>query len=292
MEFREEDEAQYKYRSLKKLVGKIEAAEKYNLCPYAKSTVRRHKICRSIWNGLIQKVSHSSVIVAVLLLSFKATTARTYAYTIRSLYPQETAGRMWKEALIKVCHMAACEEVSSATPATQHDMLKLLRAAQSQKEKATLLIMWLTASRFGDINCMKLTKIEKDGHSVKILVRLPIWKSDRSGKQLAAKAFAVPKKWAPHIRDAIEKPLKYSTILNIAKTASLTAHSIRKGATQFLSEKKWCEKDILTLTQHSTCWAPLQARLYMKHCHFTRTEARTQLKLSQELLDGLGSAQL
>ncbi len=74
------------------------------------------------------------------------------------------------------------------------------------------------------------------------------------------------------------------SLLNIAKTTSLInlAHSIRKGATKFLWEKKRCEN----------MPAPLQVRPYLKHCHFRRTDARSQQKLSQELFDGLRSVRI
>ena len=61
--------------------------------------------------------------------------------------------------------------------------------------------------------------------------------------------------------------------------------SVRKGSMECLSKRNVIEDDILILTQHSTPNQPIQARLYLKNAHFTRTEARIQLFLSSVLLN-------
>ena len=87
----------------------------------------------------------------------------------------------------------------------------------------------------------------------------------------------------------LKKPPTYRTMLNHIKAIhpDLSVHSIRKGSMHFLSEKGVSEDDILTLTQHASRNAPLQARRYLNNAFSTKTEARKQLQLSMMLNEAI-----
>lgn len=283
------DVKEYQYKTIPSLMENLRAVLNLRVIPspYSKSTLYRQRICREIWMNIMPQIRHPTQLMMCFLKTYAATTSKTYAYTLKGMYPQETSTPEWREAFKFVCKAAAEEETEQAPPATRDQMRRLLQTAPTVGLKLTLMLMWISCSRYGDIDAMRLTpEWRRDGCFMKMHVRLPLWKSDPYGTKYASKVFVVPGKLATCIPELIVSPPPYHQVYRFIKSQfpELTVHSIRVGSMMWLSEAGFEDHDILTMTQHATPDAPTQVRLYLRKAYFTRSEAVAQARMSRALL--------
>lgn len=226
-----------------------------------------------------------------MFLTYKASTCVTYASTMAAMFPVALTDPLWKPSILFLQKESAKQETHQATPASTAQVRDLIKAVKKEIKVAILLI-WVTASRYGDIQHMVLKGKKVVGTWVKVNVALPVWKSDLKGQKFASKVFWWPSKLLPTLMKVLLNPPTYPTVYKAMRGVGLTVHSLRRGSMQRLAELGIAEEEILTLTQHSIEGAPIQARRYLNNVLFDRHEAEVQANLSRHLWEDLLQGQI
>lgn len=256
--------------------------------PYAESTRRRHRWCKRLWKHLRPQVSHPSKIITILSLHYVPSSTLTYARTMASLFPKETRNKLWKMTMEKVQQMDALQEKKQAKPLKLDQVIYLMEKSGNALLSAQFLLVWITLSRHGDVPRMKIRATKQiNAKMSKVSVRLPVFKSDRTGKRMASKAFPFPNTLMPALSHIIKKPIPSYRIIAFMNhhLPGFSLHSFRRGSMAFMSKVlKVPEKKIYLLSLHAQKDDPILARLYLNHLPFDTYESRQQQKLSHMML--------
>ena len=129
------------------------------LAPWSKSTMSRRRRVEQLW-GEFQKLSRGrlepGIWITSLLQGFESSTVYTYAMTLQGLHPQphtkpSMAGRHPRSC--GSCGVTTTPQ--QATIGTIEKLRDILTRARSSAAHLALLLMFLSASRFGDLHAMK-----------------------------------------------------------------------------------------------------------------------------------------
>lgn len=242
------------------------AVRRGELVASSKSTIDRRARVRKIFRLLRDHVSNAVEVLATIRATFKPTTAHTYAVTLASLYPVLRRDKEFAEGLIVLQRDVAIArmkgEVDTAVPIQPQQLIQTL-ARSSRIVRAYLLVMWLTASRYADVQRMYIqarwqpdrlglpAKVA-DAEIIVIRVGLPVWKSDRQGTRFFMKAFCWPRTMRlPSL--ATLKTISYDTVYDTLQSTSLelTGHSLRRGALEALTSMGTPAEEMILVTGHA-----------------------------------------
>ena len=139
-------------------------------------------MCRALWLHVRPLAKNAGHVIATLLQNYLPTSVLTFAYTIMGMFPQLKKSRSWADMLLHTQKEAAKQESAGAIPMSADQLKKVLKWSKNKDVRATCLLVWSTASRYGDIQHMKVAKTEKVNKTwSRIGVRLPVW--ERSGRR-------------------------------------------------------------------------------------------------------------
>ena len=246
--------------------------------PYVEGTYKRRARVRRIFD-LLKHVGPEGIISAMATV-YKASTALTYAQTMTAEIPGLKKHRAWGEALLWLMKHKAQEQTTQAIPITPIQMRELVTKAKTLELKAALTTMWVSASRYGDLEHFRVVQVWPRGNMCVVKAQLPVWKSDPTGRRHCSKVYILPSHFLNAFRNRI--PTYAQTLLTIKNTfPDLSCHSIRRGAITSLGHN-YTGEEIIALTQHTLPCEPIAIRLYTA-THTQTQENQTQLKLSTHL---------
>lgn len=227
---------------------------------FSKSTVCRREHAWDIASVATHLGGQPKHVMDYLVECFKPSTAFTYAITIQSLpeFAHFANDRIWKMRLNKELLPMKNREgsVKRAEPLSIEDVLKIRKSAPPHYELTVFL--WITASRYGDLQYMKwLAEVETPvGGLIAVVLCMKGSKGDPVGKRGDAKAVLIPKTWKMLIKGymtTLEKteeypqgelvprrkeiPSRYHIDKVLKTVGAFTPHSCRRGAVHTLVDQ-------------------------------------------------------
>ena len=205
--------------------------------PWGESTARRERTVRALltkWYRL-QKGAPAAVFMGLVQKNYAPTTVLGLLVTAQRMFPNIRNTYKWKELLLWLKQKAATHQTHQAKPATITEVSRM--RDQLPRPLATMTTMlFLTASRYADVQHMNLRKVWKTP-SGNLIIRLdlPMWKSDRFGKRFFSKTMDIPRFLSiQEIWAMLQCPPKYWTLLQAIKQISphLSVHSLRRRQSQ------------------------------------------------------------
>jgi hypothetical protein len=173
---------------------------------------------------------------------------------------------------------------SPATAAKPAQIRRVLKAVRHTNVYSTILVLWVSASRHGDLKTIVCRRWKQPGPAATVTYELQLgaFKSDRYGQRAVSKFIKLP----------LDVPLSrthrwasYREVLGAMKRASpsLSVHSIRRGAITTLSEAFQPEV-IARLTGHTPKADNASALYRYITKHPSHEIPRQQLEMSGSLL--------
>lgn len=209
-------------------------------------------------------------------------TALMYAHT---LLAQEPTLRPRLRRQVTELRVHAGRHPSRRASALTPSQARLaINLAPTARIKATIVLLWASASRHGDLRGMDMLEVEP------LTWRLSwrVQKSDRFGLRRIYKFLNLPEEVSQILRR--RKPFaSYRDInLTLKKVKPyLTAHSIRRGAATLLANLGYTFSDISALTGHTPTADPqLGVRRYVDPT-YQQPESRKQMRMASALLRSL-----
>ena len=176
------------------------------------------------------------------------------------------------------------DSVRRARPITPAEMA---RAARVPKIGDTVRLLWLSASRHGDLPAMSAITWNR-GEQTVIQLKFSGHKSDTFGVRAVSKWIPWPQQSAAKVVRNINsrRMASYRTVLKALKQVSpeLTVHSIRRGAALCLADRGWSMVDIQLITGHTPTQDPMLAVRRYVDASLAQPEAKKCLAMAQELL--------
>ena len=218
--------------------------------------------------------------------AFAPSTALNYALTAAARIPAVRQDPKTKEAILFLKKRAATATLKKAVPILPDQLSQAIDTA-SPRTANTILLMWLGAARHADLRAARLEKSFGKGKSKVACLRFGPWKSDPTGNRQATKALPTNSALLKMMRS--QDFASFNAVKNALRKVdhSLTVHSIRRGAIQFLADR-YSPLQIAALTQHA---AGQETSAVHKYTPPTMTGPlpTLQLQLASELWNALSS---
>lgn len=262
------------------------AAATWKVYPWGESTKKRELLVRALLRRwcLATQGPPAGAFILLVRKGYAPTTVLGLMMTAQRLLPSIRATQKWDHVVLWVRLKAAAHQPRKATPATPQNVAVLFEALPKRMAVATTFL-FITASRYGDLRHMFLTRTWRYGGKTIVRVDLPTFKSDRFGKRSFAKTIYVPTLLTlEDIRQLLQCPPEYWALLHAVKSIypQLSVHSFRRGAVTTLAQK-FQGQEILLLTGHSISCEAREIRRYTEPAPNT-TEAMAQEKMAQFLV--------
>eukprot|EP00760_Papus_ankaliazontas_P003611 PhM_4_TR11631/c3_g2_i4/m.6238 len=209
---------------------------------------------------------------------YAPTTALTKYRTLLALTRHKVTRQ--EEVIVKRWRQNAGQQgTKQAVPVTPNVLRKVLVGVPVVM-KQTVLLLWVSASRHGDL--ARMSSCEKVSEDTLRMV----WntqKSDRYGQRRITK-FVEWRSAAPKIFAS------YRNTLQSMKGNGCTVHSIRRGALTWLADQGYTNEQLMVLSGHTpSSDAQLGLRRYVCPSP-VQPEGRLQLKMSKQLSAVVGGA--
>lgn len=209
---------------------------------------------------------------AFLAANFAPSTAAVYAQTAIHLFPWLRP--LWRDSNDWLRQNAGRQRRRQATLATPSDIRRLVETLPSPMGSVVLLL-WTSASRFGDIQHMRIANTLRTSSTSIFQVAMDTHKSDRYGRRRLTKWLEVPRSLEPRIFEGVHSTMSYGSTLRALQRVqpNLTMHSFRRGAATLLASR-WEHSEISELTGHSTGMPTSSVFLYVEESHRQRRPSR------------------
>jgi hypothetical protein len=265
-----------------------EAIEMGPMKGFSDSTYSRRDRVMTLWDQFLERRRSNDPLVffRCLEIIYKPSTTLCYIQTWRNRLPHlvdervQDATEYFKKAKARATPMEV-----QATPATPMDVRKILSSKINLPTFITILVMWITMSRYADVTEMVIN--EKDmwqdspGWLIVCLL-IPCFKSDLHGKRHVHKFMKIPMHLLPALSMTLRSPPTYAQMYQVVKPFGLTLHSFRRGSVTQTIKAGYPAEHVIQLTAHSTLMDPKEIRRYADPSP-TSSLGKVQLGLSNEL---------
>jgi len=215
---------------------------------------------------------------------YAPSTAKHKMGTLFAMKPHLKTDRSLNELVEKIKRNAHQGTLRKAIPITTRQMRKLLRLA-SPKIARTAWILWLSASRYGDLAHLSVCKLENGV----VVMRWNFQKSDIYGKRRISKFLTVLTQQNVYAMTLQEGFCRYHELLNALKMVdpTLSTYSLRRGSATFLAELGFPMPTIGIMTAHTPSADPsINVRQYVD-VTANQPESLLQREMSKRLAEGL-----
>lgn len=265
----------------------VTRAQEAGLQAWAPSTVQRRKRALRLWREYEATSGDTQPHrwLLTLLQGLRVSTVLCYGLTLQGMIPSLRGNRLWADT-IRAIRKRRGQTTQVQAPVAPVNLLRHLFKLPPSPQRVALLLMFLSASRFGDIQAMKIAGTWRLNNETVLCLQLANFKSDIFGERRVRKYLSIPSPAAQKIVDLLQQPLpSYFTTWKEAYKMGLSCHSMRRTACTLLSER-FPEEKIALLTAHTTPTERKSVRRYFDPCPNSE-EARCQRLMSRYLWDTL-----
>ena len=242
---------------------------------------RRNRVRETVGLVLAEAPTRPAAVLGVWReLDLAMSTIETYGFVAQSLFPDFRKNHEWVESMKWVMQEAA-RTIKAQAVALRWWHVRQIAAECSPEVQATIFTLVVTASRYGDLQHMRVSKIwdvPEQADQVIIRIEMPTFKSDLHGRRSFAKTIQVSRTSARFILSTIHHPMCYGELYLAMEPMGVTPHSCRVGAVTALGPLVPAGQ-VLLLTGHTVEGEPRQQRRYTRATG-DDDEARLQREMS------------
>jgi hypothetical protein len=262
-----------------------------NMRGFANTTLQRRQRLRLMWQEVQRKhpqhhqVPASRVFAALIWQRYAPTTAVTYTLSAMSAVPELKGDADYADAVRWIRKEAAklARKRKPAIPATPEQVRRLLADKQiAAGVKATIMTLYVTASRHADLAGCEITKLWRKRETSILRIEYRQFKSDLFGQRFVSKTVELTAETEAKVFTSLNRPVPYRRVWLAMKKQGLTVHSLRRGAVTQLTRLQVPPEHILLLTLHTMKEEPTAVRRYTDPTS-NGPEQQVQRKLSKLL---------